>query len=108
MHIRDAEEHEVEVLAKIWYDGWNDAHAQIVPAELKRIRTPESFVERMRAALATVRVAGPPGAPVGFHMLKNDELYQLYVSAHSRGLGVAAALIADAEARLAHAGIETA
>jgi len=108
MDIRDAEEHEVEALAKIWYDGWNDAHAQIVPAELKRIRTPESFIERMRAALSTVRVAGPSGAPAGFHMLKDDELYQLYVSAQSRGLGVAAALIADAEARLASAGFETA
>ena len=51
MDIRDAEEYEVEALAKIWYDGWNDAHAQIVPAELKRIRTLESFTERMRAAI---------------------------------------------------------
>ncbi|HKY42323.1 MAG TPA: GNAT family N-acetyltransferase [Pyrinomonadaceae bacterium] len=108
MDIRDAEEHEVEALAKIWYDGWNDAHAQILPAELKRIRTLESFIERMRAGVATVRVAGPPGAPVGFHMLKDDELYQLYVSAQSRGLGVAASLIADAEAQLAGAGVETA
>ena len=108
MDIRDAEEHEVEALAKIWYDGWNDAHAQILPAELKRIRTLESFIERMRAAVATVRVAGPPGAPVGFHMLKDDELYQLYVSAQSRGLGVAASLIADAEAQLAGAGVENA
>jgi GNAT superfamily N-acetyltransferase len=108
MDIRDAEEHEVEVLAKIWYDGWNDAHAQIVPGELKRIRTFGSFIERMRAAVATVRVAGPPGAPAGFHMLKDDELYQLYVSAQSRGLGVAAALIADAEAQLSAAGVETA
>ena len=108
MDVRDAEEHEVGALARIWYDGWNDAHAQIVPAELKRIRTLESFAERMRAALANVRVAGPPGAPVGFHMLKDDELYQLYVAAQSRGLGVAAALIADAEAQLAGAGVETA
>ena len=108
MDIRDAKEYEVDALAKIWYDGWNDAHAQILPAGLKRIRTLESFIERMRAAIATVRVAGPSGSPVGFHMLKDDELYQLYVSAQSRGLGVAAALIADAEAQLAAAGVETA
>ena len=108
MDIRDAEEYEVEALAKIWYEGWNDAHAQIVPAELKRIRTLDSFTERMRAALSTVRVGGPQGAPIGFHMLKDDELYQLYVAAQSRGLGVAAALIADAEAQLARAGVETA
>jgi ribosomal protein S18 acetylase RimI-like enzyme len=41
-------------------------------------------------------------------MLKGDELYQLYVSAHARGSGVAAALIADAEARLSEAGVATA
>jgi ribosomal protein S18 acetylase RimI-like enzyme len=108
MDIRDAKEFEVDALAKIWYDGWNDAHAQIVPAELKRIRTLESFTERMRAALPAVRVAGPTGSPVGFHMLKDDELYQLYVSAQSRGSGAASALIADAEAQLAAAGFETA
>ena len=108
MDVRDAKEHEVDALAKIWYDGWQDAHAQIMPEELKRIRTLENFAKRMRAALATVRVAGPTGAPVGFHMLKGDELYQLYVSAQSRGLGVAAALISDAETQLADAGVETA
>lgn len=108
MDVRDAKEHEVDALAKIWYDGWQDAHAQIMPEELKRIRTLENFAKRMRAALATVRVAGPTGAPVGFHMLKGDELYQLYVSAQSRGLGVAAALISDAETQLLGAGVETA
>jgi ribosomal protein S18 acetylase RimI-like enzyme len=41
-------------------------------------------------------------------MLKGDELYQLYVSAEARGTGVAAALIADAEARLAAHGVRTA
>jgi GNAT superfamily N-acetyltransferase len=107
MEVRDAEAQEVDALARIWYDGWKDAHTGIVPPELKRIRTEESFTERMRAALPSVRVAGPSGAPVGFHMLKDDELYQLYVSAGARGSGVAAALIADAEARLADAGFET-
>jgi ribosomal protein S18 acetylase RimI-like enzyme len=62
----------------------------------------------MRAAINDVRVVGPSGAPLGFHLLKDDELYQLYVSAQARGSGVAAALIADAEARLAERGIETA
>jgi GNAT superfamily N-acetyltransferase len=41
-------------------------------------------------------------------MTKDDELYQLFVSAQSRGAGVAAALIADAEARLLARGVETA
>lgn len=108
MQVRHAEEGEIDKLAKIWYDGWQDAHAEIVPEELKRDRTLESFGPRMRAMLANVGVVGPVGAPLGFYMVKDDELYQLYVSAEARGAGVAAALIADAEARLKENGVETA
>ncbi len=108
MDVRDAEEVEIDHLAKVWYDGWRDAHAQIVPAELTRLRTLESFRHRLQAALPNVRVVGPSGAPVGFSIVKADELYQLFVSAQSRGSGVAAALIADAEARLSESGVETA
>jgi ribosomal protein S18 acetylase RimI-like enzyme len=39
-------------------------------------------------------------------MLKDDELYQLYVSAEARGSGVASVLMADAEARLGAAGYD--
>jgi ribosomal protein S18 acetylase RimI-like enzyme len=105
MNVRAAEEAEIDQLAKLWYDGWQDAHAQILPPELKRRRTLESFRQRLQAALPNTRVVGPPGAAVGFCMVKDDELYQLYVSAQSRGSGVAAALIADAESRLAESGV---
>jgi len=108
MRLRAAHDGEIDQLARIWYDGWQDAHAAILPAELARVRTLESFRERLQAALSDVRVAGPPGAPVGFCMVHDDELYQLYVSAEGRGTGVAAALLADGEARLAASGIETA
>jgi ribosomal protein S18 acetylase RimI-like enzyme len=108
MDVRNPQETEVGPLARLWYDGWQDAHAQILPAELARFRTLESFDERLRAALADVRVMGPVGAPAGFCMIKGDELYQLYVSAAARGAGVAATLLNDAEARLAANGIETA
>jgi GNAT superfamily N-acetyltransferase len=106
--VRAAEQTEVEALTRIWYDGWQDAHAAIVPAELTRLRTFESFRQRLASALPEVRVVGALGAPVGFSILKGDELYQLFVTAASRGAGVAAALIADAEARLATRGVETA
>jgi GNAT superfamily N-acetyltransferase len=106
MDVRAAQEAEVGHLARLWFDGWNDAHAQIVPAEIARLRTLESFRSRLQVALSTVRVVGPLGAPVGFHIIKGDELYQLYVSKESRGSGVAATLIADAEARLRKGGVE--
>ncbi len=108
MDVRAAEDSEVEQLARLWFDGWHDAHAQVVPAELTRLRTLESFRYRLQADLPNVRVVGGPGAAVGFCIVKDSELYQLFVSAESRGSGVAAALIADAEARLSGNGVATA
>lgn len=108
MNIRNARSTELDSLARIWYDGWQDAHARILPAELARVRTFESFRERLHDALADVRVAELAGEAVGFCMIKGDELYQLFVSARARGTGVAAGLVADAEARLAEAGIANA
>jgi GNAT superfamily N-acetyltransferase len=67
MSVRSAEAAEIDHLAQVWCDGWQDAHARILPAELTRIRTAEA-----------------------------------------RGSGVAAALVADAEARLVAGGVEIA
>ena len=108
MSVRAAVESEIDLLAAIWYQGWQDAHARIMPAALARLRTLKSFRERLAAALPDVRVAGPDGAPAGFCMLKGDELYQLYVAAEARGSGLAAVLVADAETRLAERGVEVA
>jgi ribosomal protein S18 acetylase RimI-like enzyme len=62
----------------------------------------------MRKELPNVRVAGAPGEPVGFCVVKGDELYQIFVAAKARGTGVAAALMADGESQLAQSGVETA
>ena len=108
MEVRNAHQEELDALAKVWHESWNDAHVAIVPAELTRLRTLESFREGLQAALHSVRVVGPRGAPLGFYLLKDDELYLLFVTASARGTGVAATLMADAEAQLARAGVETA
>jgi GNAT superfamily N-acetyltransferase len=108
MNARDASEQELDQLAQLWFDGWHDSHARIVPAGLTQLRTLESFRDRLQAALPSIRVVGAPLAPLGFSILKDDELYQLFVSAPARGTGVAATLIADAEARLAANGVKTA
>jgi GNAT superfamily N-acetyltransferase len=105
MMVRDAKAAEIDQLAKIWFDGWQDAHAHLVPRELARQRTLSSFQERLRAALGRVRVIGPAVAPIGFCITKGPELYQLYVSSEGRGLGFAAALILDAEIRLRDEGV---
>ncbi|GAA4785667.1 GNAT family N-acetyltransferase [Lysobacter hankyongensis] len=108
MDVRQMEPAELDVLAALWRDGWQDAHAAILPAALVRDRTPESFRHRLAGAIADVRVVGPAGAPLGFCIAHRDELYQLYVSDVARGTGVAASLLADAEARMCASGVETA
>lgn len=106
--VRAAQRSELDALARVWYDAWQDAHAAIAPAELTRARTLESFRERLDTALPSIRVVGAVGAPVGFCIVKDDELYQLFVAASARGTGAANALIDDAEARLAASGVSTA
>jgi GNAT superfamily N-acetyltransferase len=108
VEIRDAEEAEIGRLARLWYDSWLDAHAEIVPVELPRLRTVERLEERLAATLPSVRVAVRSGEPAGLCAIKGDELYLLYVSAEARGSGVAAALLADAESRLSQGGVEVA
>ncbi len=108
LDVRPADESEIDHLAKVWYEGWQDAHAAILPAELARLRTEASFRDRLVAALPDIRVIGPKHAALGFCIVRGDELYQLFVTAASRGTGVAAKLMADAEARLAANGAEIA
>ena len=108
MDIRDANPGEIGHLARLWYDGWQDAHAPILPAELKRVRTLESFKDRLETLLPDVRVARPVGKPLGLCITKGDELYQLYVDARARGTGLAAKLMSDAESIFTKNGIQTA
>ena len=53
-------------------------------------------------------MVGGCGFPAGFCIIRDTEIYQLYVCAEARGLGIATALISDAETRLSAAGVETA
>src|SRR4051812_47844447 len=108
MDVRDAHPDEIDALARLWFDGWRDAHAQLLPSELVRDRTPESLRGRLEQMLPRVRVAGPRGTPVGFHVVDGAELNQLYVAAEARGLGVAAPLVSDAEALMTDAGVDVA
>jgi GNAT superfamily N-acetyltransferase len=105
MDVRAAQPDDVDQLIAIWHDGWHDAHASILPEALVRLRTRDNFRERLACELDAVRVIGDPGAPVGFTMIRGDELYQFYVAPSARGTGVAAALMGDAEASFAARGI---
>ncbi len=106
MSIRAAQTPDLGPLARLWWQGWRDAHLPLVPKALATRRTLDSFIVRMAVALPRVRAVGPVGAPLGFHLIKDDELNQLYVEEESRGAGIAALLMADAEDRLLEAGVK--
>lgn len=106
--LRQALPHDVEPLAELWHHGWHDAHAANVPAALTRLRTLDSFAQRMAAMLDDTRVAEAHGQPIGFCTIKDDELIHLFVAPEARGSGVAAQLLADGEDRLARRGVPVA
>ena len=95
-------------ICAIWEAGWHEAHANIVPASLRELRTYSSFFNRTVANLANTRIATDGAEVLGFCMVKENELYQMYVSRLARGTGIAQALIADAEERIRLAGHKTA
>ena len=108
MTIRDTSDTELDHLARLWYDGWQDAHAGILPEALARHRTLASFRHRLQIEAQHLRVAGPAGQPIGMCIAKDDELNQLYVAAEARGRGLAGMLLSDGEARLRRNGTRTA
>ncbi len=95
-------------VCEIWNSGWHEAHAEIVPSNLRKLRTAKSFFDRTLENLSRTRIASDGSRVLGFCMVKNDELYQMFVSRPARGSGVARALIEDAENRISAAGHNTA
>jgi len=85
----------------IWVTGWTQGHAAVVPQELIALRTPESFRKRFEALVPNTRILIHEGAIVGFCMIRDAEVYQMYVSKAAQGTGTAQALMGDAEAKIA-------
>jgi len=106
--VRKATPADLAPVALIWQIGWADGHLGHVPSELVRHRGPEQFVSRTRDRLAYTWVAESQGDPMGFVMVKGDEVEQIYVDRAARGTGVAALLLRTAEAEIRGAGYRTA
>jgi len=95
-----ATDQQAQQICTIWESGWHDAHSEIVPQRLCELRTTKSFIQRTAENLDHTRVAVSKSTVLGFCMVKEDELYQMYVSEIARGTGVAQALMGDAENRI--------
>lgn len=108
MDLRTTTPEDLEPLARLWHEGWMEAHLAHVPEELSKKRTLESFQNRLVKFGDDARVAGEIGEPLGFCAIREDELDQLFVSPDARGTGLAASLLTDGEARLKAKGVERA
>ncbi|MEJ7796593.1 MAG: GNAT family N-acetyltransferase [Nocardioides sp.] len=95
--LRPATPDDAPAVAALWYAGWQDAHLGNVPDELVEARTRSSFDERALARIADTAVAEVDGEVVGFVMVVDDEVDQIYLHVSRRGSGLASVLLAEAE-----------
>jgi GNAT superfamily N-acetyltransferase len=105
--IRPAVPADMAAVADLWHEGWHDGHAGHVPDGLTAARTLAAFHERTPARVADTAVAvSEAGSVVGFVMVVGDEVEQVFVARAARGTGLAPALLAEAERRVAALGFD--
>lgn len=108
LDLRPATADDAEAIGAVWFHAWRDGHLGLVPEELARIRTEESFRERAAEKVADAVVAVAEGEVAGFVVVADDEVEQVFVAAEHRGTGMAARLLAAAEEQVRLNGHETA
>ena len=79
--LRAARAEDASEIAEIWYRGWQDGHLGFVPQELVDARTEASFRTRASERISDTTAATVDGAVVGFVMVVDDEVEQVYVAA---------------------------
>lgn len=102
--VRAAASTDVDALARIWLDGWMDAHGDLLPPDLVQSRTLGGFRLRLQERLDSTDVAVAENRQVGFVMVRNDEIDELYIDRRARGTGAAAPLMSHALDRIRRAG----
>jgi GNAT superfamily N-acetyltransferase len=104
--IRRATPNDVDAVAGIWLTGWADGHVGNVPPGLVKHRQRlDVYLSRARERLDNMCVAeSNEGRILGFVVVKDDELEQVYVDRAARGTGVATALLRRGEDDVRRAG----
>jgi ribosomal protein S18 acetylase RimI-like enzyme len=108
VELRDATPADAPAVADIWYHGWRDGHLAPATAELVAARSEASFHGRAGERVDDTTVAVVDGRVVGFVMVVDDEVEQVYVDASQRGTGIADVLLREAERQVAARGHDTA
>ena len=107
--IRPAADTDMGTVADLWHEGWHDAHAGHVPDGLTAARTLAAFHERTPSRVGDTAVAvSDDGDLLGFVMVVDDEVEQLFVGRAARGTGLAPLLLTEAERQVARAGHDSA
>jgi GNAT superfamily N-acetyltransferase len=103
--IRPAVAADMAAVADLWHEGWHDGHAGRVPDGLTAARTLAAFHERTPPRVADTTVAlDEAGGLLGFVMVVDDEVEQVFVGRAARGSGLAEELLVEAERQVALAG----
>ena len=95
-------------IVKLWHQGWHEAHAGLVPAEVLSFRTEGHFATWLKEAQDTFYLARNGAELLGFVSVKGAEVVKLYVGAPARGSGTAHALLSFAERLLCASGVSDA
>ena len=93
-------------VGELWHSGWHDAHAEITPPALTKLRTKSDFERRLREAHFPVLVAIDADIVLGFVATIENQLYQIFVAKAAHGQGVAAALMEAATAKMRESGAQ--
>ena len=99
--LRAAKPDDVEAIATVWHDAWRDGHLGHVPEALLPYRRLDDFRQRVPPRLARTTVATIDSRVVGFVIVREDELEQLFVAGSARGSGAAGALLGHGEETIA-------
>ncbi|WP_237152495.1 GNAT family N-acetyltransferase [Oryzibacter oryziterrae] len=105
MPIRPFVPSDTAAVAALWHATWHEAHGALFSPEIVAMRTPETFLKRLAPLAAGILVAEIDNTVVGFAALEHNEVDQFYVAPSVRGTGLAATLLAAAEAELARRGV---
>jgi GNAT superfamily N-acetyltransferase len=97
---------DVEAVAWIWLAGWADGHVGNVPDGLVPHRQdPEQYRSRAQDRVDQTWVAeSNDGRILGFIVVRDDEVEQVYVDRGARGTAVAAQLLRRGEDEIRRAG----
>ena len=101
MTIRPATTCDINDIAVIWHQGWQDGHNGLVPDELYQYRTFDIFIPRVSQRIPDTLVSlSGDNKITGFVTVADDELEQIFISKNYRGTGLANELLQAGEDKL--------